>query len=443
MNNAFIPGIQKYLNKYSTVRHKVMLSCVHPQVDTIVVIPVIDEFENLHKLLRSLALNDPLHLLHTLFLFVVNNQASAANEIKEENRKAISFLHGIIKGQTPEFSGLQIGLIDASSPGNELPEKTAGVGLARKIGMDEALLLFSSNAGFPLLVCLDADCTVSPNYIQTIRLNVAANRHHAAAMQYEHPLEFLDTDVKRAIVCYELFLRYYTLGLNYAGSPYAFHTIGSTIICSAEAYIKAEGMNKKKAGEDFYFLEKLGKMYPVHTINDALVYPAARGSWRVPFGTGRSIERFLKDDSNEYMLYSPKSFVVLKEWLDFYNNSTSTSPAHYLGFAKKLNHGLYEFLAGNNFAADWEKIFSGPAHQIGIQKKIWFDGFRTLKMMHHLRDTEFPNIPMFEALETLFEFFNLMPPASRTEAIPPINQQISYLELCRKLCISISGNISA
>jgi hypothetical protein len=442
MNSNLDTAIQKYLGKYSPERHRVELYATQLNVDTIIVIPVIAEFENLQKLLNSLTLNNPSHLLHTLCLFVINNSASSSDTIKEENKKTLSFLRDMMHSQPVEHSGVRIGMVDASSPDNELPEKTAGVGLARKIGMDEALLLFSSDAEFPLLVCLDADCTVSPNYVQTIRTRVAANKYHAAAMQYEHPVEQLDRSVQRAIVCYEIFLRYYTLGLHYAGSPYAFHTIGSTIVCSAEAYIKAEGMNKKKAGEDFYFLEKLGKMYQVHTINDALVYPAARSSWRVPFGTGRSIERFLNDDSNEYMLYAPQSFMVLKQWLAFYNASTSTSPAEYLTFAKRLSKGLYEFLVENNFSADWGKIFSGPAHQIPVQKKIWFDGFRTLKLMHYLRDSELPNIPMFEALDTLLHLYNTNPPAERAQLIPGIEVQIEYLRLCRRLCVMVSTNIS-
>ena len=41
-----------------------------------------------------------------------------------------------------KLSGLQIGYIDVSSPGKEMDEKNGGVGLARKIGMDEALKIF-------------------------------------------------------------------------------------------------------------------------------------------------------------------------------------------------------------------------------------------------------------------------------------------------------------
>ena len=79
----------------------------------------------------------------------------------------------------------------------------------------------------------------------------------AAVVNFRHNIEE-DSPTTAAIICYEIFLHYYVLGLKYANSPFAFHTIGSTMICDHESYIKVEGMNKKKAAEDFYFHGKAG-----------------------------------------------------------------------------------------------------------------------------------------------------------------------------------------
>ena len=47
-----------------------------------------------------------------------------------------------------------------------MPHKIGGVGLARKIGMDEALKIFNYNStSKKILICLDADCTVASNYL--------------------------------------------------------------------------------------------------------------------------------------------------------------------------------------------------------------------------------------------------------------------------------------
>ena len=97
------------------------------------------------------------------------------------------------------------------------------------------------------------------------------------------------------------------LGLIYAKSPYAYHSIGSTMVCDADSYIKVQGMNKRKAAEVFYFLEKLSKITTIRKIGGTTVLPSSRGSWRVPFGTGQRVNRFLDNVQDEYILYSPKS----------------------------------------------------------------------------------------------------------------------------------------
>ena len=100
----------------------------------------------------------------------------SSNEIKEDNLKSINLLRSIIGANNKDDfsreiinSGLQIGLIDASSEGKELNTKQAGVGLARKIGMDLSLTIFDySKDTKKLIICLDADCTVSQTYLTNI-----------------------------------------------------------------------------------------------------------------------------------------------------------------------------------------------------------------------------------------------------------------------------------
>jgi len=205
--------------------------------------------------------------------------------------------------------------------------------------------------------------------------------------------------------------------------------------CDAETYIKIQGMNKKKAAEDFYFMEKLSKNLKIHKIISTKVYPSSRGSWRVPFGTGRSVTRFLSKSQNEYLLYSPKSFVVLKNWLNVFNQRNILPAEGYLQKAKSINIELYNFLVQNNFENSWNKIIQNTKteEQINIQKLFWFDGFRTLKFIHHLRDTAFPQINMFEALDELFKHIGEQGINRANQEIPPIEIQQKYLETLRKL----------
>ncbi len=194
-------------------------------------------------------------------------------------------------------------------------------------------------------------------------------------------------------------------------------------------------MNKRKAAEDFYFMEKLAKINKVETISKACVYPSGRGSWRVPFGTGQRVNRFLEGLHNEYTLYSLNSFFVLRDWLDVFMDEKAGSAKEYLDEAKKINTGLFDFLKLNQFEKIWDKIItnSQSVRQIQNQKKIWFDGFRTLKLIHYLRDNDLPNEPMFSVLDEFFLYkkqtANLQ---NDTVKLPSLNIQLKYLEYFRK-----------
>jgi len=433
--------VSEYLKKYKLHTWELELSS-NNKFNNIVVVPAIQEYENICSLLSSLCQNDKKYFGETLILFVVNNLVSSAPVVKEDNRKSIELIRNIIHGNTVDVfaksisaSELKVGSVDASTHGYELPEKDGGVGLARKIGMDLALTAFDyTNNAKKILICLDADCTVESNYLASIIQTFNRSNIQAAYVQYEHKLPE-DENGKLAIVCYEIFLRYYVLVLRFANSPFAFPTIGSTMICDYENYIKVGGMNKKKAAEDFYFMEKLVKNIRIEKTDNTKIYPSSRGSWRVPFGTGQRVNRFFAGSHEEYILYDPKSFVVLKKWLKIFNSTEALKADEYLNAAKNIHPSLAEFLIQNDFKESWGKIIgnSKSKEQIQKQKLIWLDGFRTLKLIHHLRDNGFAQINMFKALDKIFMLTDNDLKIEYKEKIPPLNVQIKYLNHLRKL----------
>ena len=105
---------------------------------------------------------------------------------------------------------------------------------------------------------------------------------------FEHPVsgtEYPET-VYRGIILYEMHLRYVNLMTRFTGFPHAYHTVGSCFGVRAESYAREGGMNRKKAGEDFYFLHKIIPLGEFREINSTCVIPSPRESDRVPFGTG-------------------------------------------------------------------------------------------------------------------------------------------------------------
>ena len=61
------------------------------------------------------------------------------------------------------------------------------------------------------------------------------------------------------------------------------------------------------------------------------------------------------------------------------------------------------------------------------------DSFRTLKLVHHLRDSAFPNENMFTSLNLLLDKLEIQKNFDTTEEIPSLEIQLKYLELLRRL----------
>jgi hypothetical protein len=385
-----------------------------PGIEQVVVVPAISEFQNIKNLLSSLIKNDVFFLRKSLVILVINNSFSSNLEIREDNKKSLFLLRSIInKSNADEFvqefskSGIQIGVIDAASEGNEFEDKQAGVGLARKVGLDQALKVFDySIPGKKILISLDADCTVKENYLREINKFFNERNAFVANIDFEHEL-IGEEKSKLGILSYEIFLRHYVLGLLYAGSPYSFHTIGSILVCEQEAYLKAGGMNTRKAAEDFYFLQKLAKLYKIHRITSTKVKASARESWRVPFGTGKSMSDYFSNQK-EILLFSPDEFIILKKWLELFNSDLSLNINELLNESKKIHVELFNFLSSYGFSEAWKQILSNSKSekQLNYQRKNWFDAFKTLKLIHHLRDTSFPMVDIKSGVEKLFRILD-------------------------------------
>jgi len=232
-----------------------------------IVIPCLAESASLSHTLASLTADSSLPESGLAVILVVNNRLDATIEEKADNLLTLDFLKSC-----RDRVSFPLGIVDASSPGFELPLKDGGVGLARKLGHD-LLLPFLDFSIDPVIISLDADTVVSPGYSGAIINHFRTAAAGGAVIPFEH-LPATGEREKRAIERYELFLRCYVAGLAFAASPYGFHTVGSAMACRASAYLKCGGMNRRRAGEDFYFLQSLAKTAGVGQVQGAVVYPS-------------------------------------------------------------------------------------------------------------------------------------------------------------------------
>jgi hypothetical protein len=364
-----------------------------------VVIPALGESQRLFATLDSLAANPREFLSDFLVLVVVNHREDAAQAEKQDNLETLRRLRlgGI---------ALRLALVDAASPGLELPAKTGGVGLARRIGLDLALPLLAPGA---IMVCLDADTLVEPSYLPALSAHFKNARAGGAVIPFCHqPGE--NSGEERAITLYELFLRHYVLGLERAGSPYAFHCVGSAMACTAAAYLKMGGMNPRSAGEDFYFLQQLQRTSGVAQVCGTLVRPAARSSHRVPFGTGKSIARILSEGEESQSFYRADCFRILGEWLGLVDEGAALSGGALLAASAKAHPELASYLERAGFAAVWERLGGNCASPEALKVAFhgWFDALKTVRLIHHL-SLSYPRCRAEESLPGLFRFCGIDP----------------------------------
>lgn len=276
-----------------------------------------------------------------------------------------------------------------------LPPKKAGVGLARKIGMDEAVRFFESRGGDGTIVCYDADCTCEPNYLRAIADFYQHPGHNLGLVHYEHQLGGPNHE---AIVNYELFLRYYIQALRIAGYPFAIHTLGSCITVRSSAYQKQGGMNTRKAGEDFYFIHKITPLGGIGEINTTTIHPSDRVSYRVPFGTGHAVDKYLSSPDETYQVYHPQIFEDLHK----------ANQHLEILFREKclpdvLPMSLMAFYEATNFESDLTEILSQSGSFLNFQQRYyrWWDGFKVLKFVHFSRDRFHEHVALSEGLHWL------------------------------------------
>ena len=145
------------------------------------VIPVYKEDRAQEVLLSLDSCEDP--SCQVVVFFLINQPENASPDIKEVNSVAFVNIEKAIN--TTKSSWLHP-LVQQVN----LPRKHAGVGLARKIGMDDAVRWFEQlNNPHGIILCLDADCMVSSNYFVKIHRHFEENPETpGASIHYEHPL---------------------------------------------------------------------------------------------------------------------------------------------------------------------------------------------------------------------------------------------------------------
>jgi len=391
-----------YLNKYGFCPQQLSL-VPHDNVNIIIVIPCYNEPDLISSL--QAIYNCTLPSCNIEVIIVINASINESDKIKTHN--LTTYKTGVNWAKKHNSKALMFHFI----LNNNLPKKHAGVGLARKIGMDEAVYRFDLLKKDGIIVCFDADSKCDPNYLVEIEKHfVNSPKTPGCSIHYEHPIEGVEFEqsIYNGIINYELFLRYYNLSLQYAKLPFAFQTVGSSMAVRSSIYQKQGGMNKRKAGEDFYFIHKIIALGGFTNLTKTKVIPSPRISDRVPFGTGKAIGDWIESEEETYSTYDFRIFEIIKEFVEIIPTLEKSDLDQTKFSTQKENQQFIHFLIENDFNMALTEIRKNASNSKAFLKRffIWFNAFRVLKLVHYLRDNQYQNKDIFDLSVQLARHLN-------------------------------------
>ncbi len=372
------------------------------KLDIAIVIPACNEYPTLFETLESIhasyqkaqTTSKPYSLG---FIIVVNNKKSASLEIKENNKNLLQSLSNYT------LENCSIITINLTQENFEVPE-AHGVGHCRKYGMDFALLCDAT-----LIACMDADTHVSENYCEELfsfyeKCKSSKENKKAipvgAVTHFDHQKN-ADEEIDSIAREYESYMRTHSEKLKECGTPFWLWSLGPTIVSSSYGYAGSAGMNKRIAGEDFYFLQSLVKLHIQQNNNgftkddiektlefpilNCTVCPQSRYSDRVLFGTGKKLQD-VKYGKDKIVFYSEDVYESIKKFLNYVTKAKGNPDLFYNEVRKQLP-AIWQFLEKENFFLMWKELYrqnKKSDKRVFSAFHSWFDGLKILRLIHIL-----------------------------------------------------------
>ena len=381
-----------------------------------VAIPAIDELDHLPVTLDNLAAQ---RVDYPFTVYVCVNQPESwwnnpdKIDVCQNNQQLIKFIRNYPK--------LPVEIIDKSSLGNGWGDKNHGVGWARRTLFDHILSVATAE---DVIVSLDADTCVKPEYLQSIGENFENRTLTAVSLPYYHRLTD-DDAANRAILRYEIYMRSYLINLYGISSPYNFTAVGSAIAVRVEALRKIGNITPMKSGEDFYLLQKLRKMAPISNWNAQAVYPAARFSARVYFGTGPAMIKGNEGHWESYPIYHYSLFSSIKDtYLQLAKLYTEDFETPFLQFLKEQyrDDKLWVPIRQNSKTLErFERAFHEKA-----------DGLRILQYLKEINPTQ-GKTDSVALRENMMHFFDGTIPDFMPEGYELSDLTIEQLDIIRNM----------
>jgi hypothetical protein len=164
-------------------------------------------------------------------------------------------------------------------------------------------------------------------------------------------------------------------------------------------------MGRQQGGEDFYFLQKIFQMGKTKELDDVMVYPMARFSDRVPFGTGPALQKIIAQKDGLMKVYDFEAFQSLRQFFDMKDSFYGASQDRIIEMIRRLHPILQEFLTENNFLLDIQDCNANAATLKSFQKRFFhhFNAFKIIKYLNFAHQNAFGLTSLTTALDKYSE----------------------------------------
>ena len=170
-------------------------------------------------------------------------------------------------------------------------------------------------------------------------------------------------------------------------------------------------MTRRKAGEDFYFLQTLTQLGKVGEINHTAVHPSARVSERVPFGTGPAMKHWMEGTADLNYTYNIQAFTDLRQLFSIHEKLYAAQPEDYRDLIRNLPRPVADFLETDGFL---DKVVSlrnncGDIQTFSGRFFHLFNAFRVLRFINFSHGTWYRKQLLEEAYLLLQQYTGSTP----------------------------------
>jgi hypothetical protein len=147
-------------------------------------------------------------------------------------------------------------------------------------------------------------------------------------------------------------------------------------------------------------LVQLGK---VGEITSTKVFPSARLSNRVPFGTGPVLQKWMTGEEDLTRTYNFNAFLDLKEWFGRKDELFQLTESEFIQLVQQLNPAIRDFLLSDNFYEELTDLNKNCSSLNSFQNRFYykFNAFKILKFLNFAHEKYYTKADLNEQIKKL------------------------------------------